>query len=291
MATQEEGLALADSIRVALSYLQQQGHLLVRLGKELPREDAPVTASVVGLMMPAIADSCGSLALLVPNNRFRDAFVTGRTIYLTVLNACFICALGPKSAERALRHASQKAYRDLDRELKLNNWRLVLQASFKPEGDSDSPLKAALSEFTGAKGQEITQWTPESVIQQLEKVDSTYGGNVAAMLGLSMMMVYRHASEVAHGTVFGVMWAIGATSDKPKSISETELNRIRENHWSSSLTGLLFCLNASISSLFKIVTKEFPWCLSLYQESDVLFQEMMVSLGLRSKVTPTGRDS
>ncbi|MDO8432405.1 MAG: hypothetical protein Q7S58_08365 [Candidatus Binatus sp.] len=285
MNTEEKKLTPAESVSVALSYLQKQGHLLVRLGNELVDKDAPVTRAVLGFLMPAIADSCGSLSFLVPN-RFRDAFVTGRTVYLTILNACFICALGPKSAERALRHASQKAYRDLDRELKLNDQKIVIRASSKPKADSDPRLKAAIDEFTWPKGREITQWTPESPVQQLETIGSKYGENVAATLGLSMMMLYRHASEIAHGTLFGVMWSVGVTSSRPRSISEPDVNRMREDHWSSSLEGLLFCLNASIATLFKIVSIEFPSCIDLKQESDALYQGLMVALGLRKKGKP-----
>lgn len=287
MKINEEKFNSADSVEVALSQLQRQGHLLISVGKKLLHKDASATAAVLGFMMPAVADSCGSLWFLVPNHRFRDAFVTGRTLYLTVLNACFICALGPKSAERALRHASQKAYRDLDRELKINNWRFAIRASSKPEADSDPRLKAAIGEFTWPKGREITQWTPESVTHQLEKIDSKYGGNAAKKLGLSMIMVYRHASEVAHGTLFGALWSVGLTTSKASSISEAAVNSMREKHQISSLVGLLFCLNVSVSTLLNIVSREFPSCLSLYQESDALFQKLNVALGLREEEKPT----
>lgn len=283
----EEKFKSAESLEIALSHLQRQGHLLISAGKKLLYKDAPVTAAVLGFMMPAIADSCGSLWFLVPNRRFRDAFVTGRTVYLTALNACFICTLGPKAAERALRHASQKAYRDLDRELKLNNLRFAFRASSKPEADSNPQLKAAIAEFTWPKGREITQWTPESVTQQLEKIGSKYGDNVAGKLGLSMMMIYRHASEVAHGTLFGAMWAVGITTGKPSSMSEAEVSRMTEEHQTPSLVGLLYFLNLSISTLLKIVAKEFPSCLSLYRESDALYKELHAALGLQEEEKPT----
>jgi len=266
----------AESIQRNLSCLQKQGHLLVRLGNELADEKEALASSVLSLMMPAIADSCGSLAFLIPNHRFRDAFVTGRTIYLTILNGCFICSQGNQRAERALRHASQKAYRDLRREFKLNDQTIVLGAMSMPDSDSDPRLSAALREYTGRKGREITQWTPESVADQLGKIDSKYGGKVGAMLALAMMVIYRHASEVAHGTLFGVLWSIGATDKKASSIEEFTENRDR--HWSSSLAMLLFSLNVSVWALFKIVAKEFPSRHPLYEESDVLLRELISTL-------------
>lgn len=188
-----------------------------------------------------------------------------------------------------LRHLQdpEVAYRDLDRELKLNNWKFAHRASSKPDADINPQLKAAIDEFTWPKGEEITQWTQESVIQQLEKIGSKYGDSVAAKLGLAMMMVYRHASEVAHGTLFGALWTAGITTGRPSSISEAEVIRMRDEHQISSMVGLLYFLNLSVSTLLKIAAKDFPSCLSLYQESDALYQELHTALGLREEEETT----
>jgi hypothetical protein len=267
-------LSAAESVKLGLSFPQKQGHLVVQLGKRVAEQPENVCGPVLGLMMPAIGDSCGSLWFLIPNNRFRDAFVTGRTIFLTILNACFICSQGSGLAEKALRHAKQKAYRDLNRELRINERKIVLAYSGNVSVDAD--LDAAIREFTGAKGQELPQWTSESVREQLEKIDAKYGGNLAAMLGLAMMSVYRHGSEIAHGTLFGILWSIGATQKMPKS--ETELSEIQQGHWQSALNGLLFSLNAALWCLFQIVSREFPTLRELADESDVLFRELRTAL-------------
>lgn len=264
----------AESVKLGLSFLQKQGHLVVQLGKRLAEEPQNVCGPVLGLMMPAIGDSCGSLWFLIPNKRFRDAFVTGRTVFLTILNACFICSQGSGLAEKALRHAKQKAYRDLNRELRINARRIVLARSGRVRPDAD--LEAAIREFTGTKGQELQQWTSESVREQLEKIDAKYGGNVAAMLGVAMMSVYRHASEIAHGTLFGVLWSIGATEKIPRS--ETEASEVQQRHWQSALNALLFSLNAAMWCLFQIVSRDFPKLRDLADESDGLFRELRYKL-------------
>jgi hypothetical protein len=98
-----------------------------------------------------------------------------------------------------------------------------------------------------------------------------------------MLMLYRHASGVAHGTLFGVMWSVGVTSRRPRSISISDVNKMREDHWSSSLKGILFVLNASIATLLKIVSKEFPSCIALELEFDALYRGLMVDLDVRKE--------
>lgn len=258
-----------ESVELGLSALQKQGHLVVRLGPRLAEETENLCGPVLGLLMPAIGDSCGSLQFLVPNKRFRDAFVTGRTLFLTILNACFICSQGSALADKALRHAKQKAHRDLNRELRINERRIVF--GYSGHVPTDPGLDAAIREFT-RKGREIPQWTSESERTKLEKIDAKYGGNLADMLGIAMMCVYRHASEVAHGTLFGVLWSIGATEKMPKS--ETEAREIQQRHWQSELNTLLFSLNAALWCLFQIVSRDFPKLRDFADQSDALFGEL-----------------
>ena len=273
------------AVKIGLSFLMKQAFLVVRLKDLLAQmvgETDNACVPVLSFMVSGIYDSCGTLWHLVPNGRFRDAFVTGRTIFLTVLNACFICAQGKRSAERALRHAKQKAYRDMNRELRINDLSVVLACSDRAPINAD--LDAAIREFTDRRGQEVKQWTPESVNRQIEIIENKYGKRVGALLILAMLSTYRHASEIAHGTLFGTLWTYGLTESAPTSTAELTEGRV--NLWNSALYALLYTLNTAIMCLFEITSKEFPAICDLAKESQALVHEMNDTLIAEGELRP-----
>jgi hypothetical protein len=198
--------------------------------------------SVISTMFASVTDSCGSLLLLSEHRKFRDCLVTARTIYLTIVNICFICAKGKIAADRAIRHANQKAYRDFNRELSINDNRMTIRATGIVDLDQLPELKAAMAEFTSRKGRERRAWSEENLEQQLETIDRKYGKKVSMML-LFGFTFYRHASEVAHGTLFGTLWALGTFAGQPPK----DLVSYERGHLLTILLRLACCLTALIS--------------------------------------------
>lgn len=232
-----------------------------------------------GVLVPlslAIQDSCDSISVLARQGKMRDCFVLARTVFETIINFCFICAKGDEAARRARRHAMQKAYRDLRRELKINQQKLSLHWSGKIDLSVNPDLQAALTEFTSSKGREITSWTPETVKEQLEAIEAKYGENVATPLQFALLAIYRHASEIAHGTLFGALFALDLTSPSGPPCSPEVL----ANHQRQNITMLLLVLGFSISSMLQVLAHELPLD-SLVSESEAAIKDFEKEQWLR----------
>lgn len=215
----------------------------------LDHEGAPSRALAPLLM--ALEDSSRTLVLLGKRHRVRDFMVTARTCLLTILNACFMCA-SPPAAKRAIQHYLQKSYRDLQRETKARTVKLVVAYSGKVYPPARE-LQHSLDEFTTKKGQEITQWTPEGTQKQLEIIEDVLGHETAVPLVFAVQAIYRHASEIAHGTVFGFMWVTGMT--KPGRPTSSESLR---KYQRGIMSEVLMSLNWSMNSVIKATRRALP---------------------------------
>jgi hypothetical protein len=197
-------------------------------------------------MLDAAASSTDTLISLASEHNIRDGYVLSRAVYETLVNCCFILAGGDAVAERAWRHARQKALRDLDRTIEIAGkeamtvrWSGADVALAVPENQK------LLAEFTSKSGREITAWTPENVKERLETVYTRFGEeSVKGMLfGL---LLYRHASEIAHGTLYGSLFILGGTDPHgpPKSIEG--LRDFRIDHTRMLLMLTAFALESAI---------------------------------------------
>jgi Family of unknown function (DUF5677) len=231
-----------EAFQVMLSALRKHIVLLADAMDRMLADRLTDLGSVISIMFTSVRDSCGSLLLLSEHRKFRDCLVTARTIYLTIVNICFICAKGKIAADRAIRHANQKAYRDFNRELRINDNKMTIRATGIVDLDQLPELKAAMAEFTSSKGRERRAWTEENVEQQLETIDHKYGKKVSMML-LFGLTFYRHASEVAHGTLFGTLWALGTFEGQ----QSRDLVSYERGHLLTILLRLACCLAALIS--------------------------------------------
>jgi hypothetical protein len=79
------------------------------------------------LWLQGMTASAGTLTRLSDSAGFhtRDCFGIARTINETAINICYTLAMGDEVAERAERHAHQKAYRDLHRESAIGDSKMV----------------------------------------------------------------------------------------------------------------------------------------------------------------------
>lgn len=230
------------------TFFRTQAMLLEEVQTLLKSSEDPVALTVLTLLYAA-ADTNKSIALLAKEEKMRDTYVLARTSYETMLNACFILTEGEETADKAYRHALQKTWRDLDRELPINDTTIYIRHSGQIDPNEDSVLQDAIDEFTSKRGREITSWTPESLKDRIEKVGLKYGSRVTMGLQFGMLAIYRHASDISHGTVFGSMFAVGLTdpSGPPKSPSDLQQGQ------RSNLCMLLTLLGGVIDSLLHVL--------------------------------------
>ena len=206
----------------------------------------------LGALFPfldAIDDSLGSLRILVHELKLRDAYVIARVVYETSVNACFLLTEPETLSVRASTHAKQKALRSLVRAIELAGNQIF---EFKPQGVEellgDPKHQEWLREFTSKSGREITSWTPENVQQRLETAYVKFGHEATRGLAFGLL-IYRHASEIAHGTLFGTLFSWGAMEPGYPLSSPSDIGKFRR----TELRHLLKLVSFSLESLIRIV--------------------------------------
>ena len=231
-------------------FFAKQLELCNRLRHEITNQQGDVWVSLIPLLY-AVTDSSDTLIMLSQKGNLRDCFVIGRTIFETIVNALYICTQGDKAARKAKRHAYQKAYRDLERDLQINTEKISIRWTGKDNLPKDPELNFAIEEFTSKAGREITSWTPENVKERIELISSKYGNKVSRQLQFGLLSIYRHSSEIAHGTLFGALFALGMTSPGTPKTSE-ELAQYQRGQ----LSMILLMLGLSISAIILVIEKE-----------------------------------
>lgn len=200
-------------------------------------------------LLDSIAESVESLRILANQLKLRDSYVIARVIYETSVNACFLLTDPKALSARASTHAKQKALRNLIRAIELAGDRIF---EFKAQGTeellSDPKHQEWLKEFTSKSGREITSWTPENVQQRLEAAYLKFGDE--DMRGLAFgLLLYRHASEIAHGTLFGTLFSWGAMELGSPLRSLNDIGKFRRRE----LRHLLKLVSFSLESLIRVV--------------------------------------
>jgi Family of unknown function (DUF5677) len=217
----------------------------------------------------SVLDTCESIAGLAQRGKMIYFYVLSRTVFETIVNICFILAKGDATAGLAQRHAKQKQYRDILIKLDINDTRLTLETKNNIDLEKQPDLKAALDEFTNKKGREITSWTPETVKEQVEFISKTFAGRTGINLQFALLGVYRHSSEIAHGTFFGALLALGANGANNKPENEAEY----QSHQRVHLSMLMLLLSGCISSAIAAFAEELS-INDLVQESKILLKEL-----------------
>jgi hypothetical protein len=136
--------------------------------------------------------------------------------------------------------------------------------SAKSQWESDPRVQAAVAAFTTKKGREITQWTPENVEERIKAVGTKHGPRAEGGLMFGLFAIYRHGSEIAHGSLFGALYSLGLTLPGGDE-SGNDLDRyIRMN-----LSTLLWFVGRSVNSLIYVIDREIGLT-GFYERSEAL---------------------
>lgn len=220
-----------------------------RLEKELVD---PGIASALAPMLQAVGSSSSTLISLseTAGLHTRDCYSIARSIIEASINICFILAEGPPAASKAMRHAHQKAYRDLERQSIIDKSIIQLAFSGKPDPESIDDLDSELQEFTSARGRE-KGWTDLSVDARIAEAGKRLGHSVLNSLHMARFAVYRHSSEVLHGTLFSALYFLGTTSPRESHRSFEEFcENIGQQHMLILLAGVL-ALSATVEAFHR----------------------------------------
>jgi len=246
----------AESVKAKLicrafcDYLLAQVKLLDPAYRTALSKEGPLAQAIAPLLY-AVRDSSQSMEVLSGRGKLRDCYAVARTIIETIINICFILARGEELAKKALRHAHQKSHRDLERNSVIGMSGISVVWSGKETLTLSAELSGALEEFTTKRGKERTEWTEEKLQVRLQAIESRYGQSVMVPLHICFFAIYRHASEIVHGTVFGALFSVGLTEPgRPRSEAELMKHRV------GSFNMLFILLGCGIEALLRVLVEE-----------------------------------
>jgi hypothetical protein len=248
-------------------------HQLILLAntRQAIKENSNMDVAIHALIYSAIC-SGESLSLLAKRTHFRDCYILGRTFFETLLNVVFILSKGQDTTIRAHRHATQKTYRNLTRELEIGS--IKISISIPELKEPDTELEIALKEFTGKKGREITSWTEESVTERIKSIEQKYGSKIAGDFQFALFGIYRNASELIHGTLFGALFSIGYTERATFFSSQEDYDQFRRSH----ISMILLLLSGVIAATIEILAQEIE-IVEIAQESKNLIDAAVKQYG------------
>lgn len=181
-------------------------------------ETTPIPPQVAQVLLPmgqAVGISTNSVLQLSQHVglQAQDCFSITRSLVELTVNMCYIMAEGTSAAEAAIRHAQQKSFRDLTRTSTVGASTIGLMADGLPDPAEIPNLEIALKEFTSRGGRE-RDWTDFSIDDRIARAGAVLGSRVLTALHFARFIVYRHSSEVLHGSFFGAIWFLGLTDPK-----------------------------------------------------------------------------
>lgn len=211
---------------------------------------------VVSTMIHMVGISAHSVLKLTEeiNLQTRDCYPIVRGIVESVVNILFIMAQGRDAAERADRHAQQKAYRDLARSSSAGGWSVTVNNTLELSPEDEARLTALAAEFTTSKGREKRDWTDENLIKRIDSAAQRFPKTCVMLLHMALFNVYRHSSEVLHGTYFSAMHFWGLTTvDRPQPANREALLSVLSEHQFTLLMSTVFAFSALLESVGEYV--------------------------------------
>ncbi|HEY0628892.1 MAG TPA: DUF5677 domain-containing protein [Sphingomicrobium sp.] len=202
------------------------------------------------LMLQAVGVSVHSVLKLTSERDMgiRDSFGIVRAAVETSINAAYIALSGEQMAEKAIRHMRQKRWRDLRRHGRVGDLRITVSRDVDLEVDDVPGLREALEEYTNKRGEEVRNWTPENLEKRVSAI-SDFHRPAGLSLGIAYFAIYRPASELLHGTYYGVnlFWQ-GSRNRPARGRDEFDALWVTE-HFVTLLTSIFFAASGAINAI------------------------------------------
>lgn len=215
---------------------------------EYSSEDVAFIAETVRVMIQSLGVSIHSILKLTNEVEMsiKDCFGIARTVSELAINIAYIVSSDVDVARRAQMHALQKLYRDYKREKKTNNYHITVSVESLPKPEEIEGMSEALDMFTNSKGQEVKIWSKKTLDQKINKVIDFHKRS-GFNLNTSKFVIYRHSSELLHGSYYGIryFWTQGLAFDKSATKQEIIEYWIK-THLMTIFTAVFFGVGAVI---------------------------------------------
>ena len=206
------------------------------------------------LMLQAVGVSVHSVLALTRERSMaiRDGFGIARSAVETAINAAFISVGGDPLADRAIRHMRQKRWRDLNREARIGDLQITTSRDIGMQIEDFPGLREALDEFTRSKrGTEVREWTDVSLENRIAAISAkSRRGGIG--LGSAFFGIYRPASELLHGSYYGVNFFWQGSRATPARDRDAFEHLWVMEHFSLLLSCLFLSIGGAIDTLSEI---------------------------------------
>jgi hypothetical protein len=163
------------------------------------------------------------------------------------VNIAYIGVGGLALALRAQQHALQKRYRDLSRHGTIAGLDFELTSSMTPMPELPG-LSEALALFTDSKGREVRDWTEDNLDQRIAAVRSKHPRAATALSG-AVIAIYRHSSELLHGTYFSVIYFWMGSGQSGSFTKQSFAQTWFLDHFIAIFTALFLTANGVIETI------------------------------------------
>lgn len=236
----------------------------------------------LGISLMSMFETSRSILLLCRNN-VRDSYALSRTLLDTTLNMA-LYSIDNNLVDKALRHAQQKSFRDIFRRIDLNDYAIKSDLKNIEGIVIPNKLKEAYHEFTSNKGKELRNWSDESktnVFKKIQIVKKEIGEDIGNVLNFCLFSIYRHASEIIHGTLFGTFYGFGFELVNGIGVKNSEEY---QNYIFQMNSHLMSVLNLLLESTLKIVNSCYP-IIEIIEHSRSLNNELNEMTKLSSSIS------
>lgn len=142
----------------------------------------------------------------------------------------------------------QKRWRDLNREGSIGDLRVTVVRHIGRHANEFSGLEDALAEFTDRKGRESRTWTKLSLEERIAAI-SNLDRRAGIAFGSAVFAIYRPASELLHGSYYGVNYFWQGSRDVPANTPEDFNELWVTEHFITLLSCLFFAVSGAVGTI------------------------------------------
>lgn len=197
------------------------------------------------LLLLAISDSMESLAILSRYNKMRDCYVTSRVIYETILNVLTILSTDFEAMDEMMQYTQDEISKEPARSIATGR-----EAAFFAFNGEEHIV--GFSKNNPFNVSNPSPWTTKyaKLTSRIEVIDKQYGKVASRSLQVAHLTIYRTASNIAHGTLYGMLQAMGLIHGKEiKSFTDTSMI---EHNQQVIATLLLTTLQSAYSLIYAL---------------------------------------
>ena len=249
--------------------LQENIKILFDVVNTIPKKNEGLAVAFF-MTLWAIMDSCQSIFILSKNKKMRDCFICARAIFDSALNIGYYSVKGNEILDKAFNHSLQKSYRDLKREIELNDFKLIIGIKDIESIPKTDRLRKSMEEFTSKKGLEVRAWTGDNIYTKIDLITDKFCKRIGIPFTMAFYYIYRHASEIIHGTIFGAMYNFGMTQFRHEwPESQKDINE----YYNTVISMIILSVNLLIPSVISIINSHYKMNELVDKSKDVVSKQ------------------